>query len=151
MLKQTISGHRVNYSCSGIDDARFSSNLRKIFYSVGFFKIFFFFFALQFKGRGTRGKEEKHRKCKGSWNLKCTEKISNFAKSKQKVVAGSSIKWTTCSKRGPEEKQPVGTKRNHTFLKASVSGSLNLRCRCISGLAVLAMGAGKTPKHVHPG
>lgn len=152
VLKQTISGHRVNYSCSGIDDARFSSNLWKIFYSVGFFKIFFFFFfALQFKGRGTRGKEEKHRKCKGSWNLKCTEKISNFAKSKQKVVAGSSIKWTTCSKRGPEEKQPVGTKRNHTFLKASVSGSLNLRCRCISGLAVLAMGAGKTPKHVHPG
>ena len=113
---------------------------------------FFFFFALQFKGKGTRGKEEKHRKCKGSWNLKCTEKkTSNFAKSKQKVVAGSSIKWTTCSKRGPEEKQPVGTKRNRTFLKASVSGSLNLRCCCISGLAVLAMGAGKTPKHVHPG
>ena len=82
--------------------------------------------------------------------MKCTEKkTSNFAKSKQKVVAGSSIKWTTCSKRGPEEKQPVGTKRNRTFLKASVRGSLNLPCCCISGLAVLAMGAGRTPKLVH--
>ena len=149
VLKQTISGHRVNYSCSGINDARFSSDSWKIFYSVGCFLIFFF--CNQFKGRGMRGKEEKHRKCKGSWNLKCTEKTSNFPKSKQKVVAGSSIKWTTCSKRGPEEKQPAGTKRNRTFLKASVSGSLNLRCRYISGLAVLAMGAGKTPKHVHPG
>ena len=44
VLKQTISGHRVNYSCSGINDARFSSDSWKIFYSVGFFLIFFFFF-----------------------------------------------------------------------------------------------------------
>lgn len=59
VLKQTISGHRVNYSCSGIDDARFSSNLWKIFYSVGFFKIFFFFFCTAVQGQGDKGKRRK--------------------------------------------------------------------------------------------
>lgn len=60
VLKQTISGHRVNYSCSGIDDARFSSNLRKIFYSVGFFKIFFFFFLHCSSRAGGQGEKKKN-------------------------------------------------------------------------------------------
>ena len=59
VLKQTISGHRVNYSCSGINDARFSSDSWKIFYSVGFFFIFFFFFCTAVQGPGDEGKRRK--------------------------------------------------------------------------------------------
>lgn len=59
VLKQTISGHRVNYSCSGINDARFSSDSWKIFYSVGFFFIFFFFLHCSSRAGG-RGEKKKN-------------------------------------------------------------------------------------------
>lgn len=49
-------------------------------------------------------------------------KGKHFPESKQKVVAGSEIKRTTCRKWGPEEKRPVGTNRNHGFLRASIAG-----------------------------